>query len=170
MLQEEKDEEDDLAETGGRKRRSHEAGGRSAKRARAVHGYVNGDDEDDSDSAPIRRRGESPVSVPTLLVYVIGIRVHGYTDRDVDGKSEDEPIRRAQGYNNKTSLQVSLLCRAWNLWLLWQAVPDRSSWLPAASDVHTVHRQRGGRQGRRGGSLIVLAVNRGVQHWSSEGH
>ena len=70
MLQESVDE-GDLAETGGRKRRSQGAGGRSAKRARAAHGYADGDDEDDSDNGPIRRRGESPVPVLTLLMYTL---------------------------------------------------------------------------------------------------
>ena len=70
----------------------------------------------------------------------------------------------------KQHVEVLLLCRTWHLWLLWQAVPDRSSWLPAAPDVYFVDRQYGGRQSRRGGSLILRAVDCGLQqcscgHW-----
>ena len=50
-----------------------------------------------------------------------------------------------------------LLCRTWHLWVLWQAVPGRRPWLPAAPDVNAVHRQHGRRQSRRGGSPYFVS-------------
>lgn len=112
VLQED-DDEGDLAETGSRKRRSYGAGGRSAKRARGVHGYANGDDEDDSDNGPIRHRGERPASVLTLLEYsdeVMAAQI-GMTGAIQEEKSPDTRL-------NQASL-ISMLKEWGNLSVCW---------------------------------------------------